>query len=80
MTDWKDRITVDPDILVGKPIIKGTRISVELLMDRLADGWTMEQILEAYPRVTREDVLAAIAFVTEVFREEDYVAIQKANA
>lgn len=80
MTDWKDRITVNPDILVGKPIIKGTWISVELLMDRLADGWTMEQILEAYPRVTREDVLAAIAFVTEVFREEDYVAIQKANA
>ena len=80
MNNWKDRITVDPDILVGKPIIKGTRISVELLMGRLADGWTMEQILESYPRVTREDVLAAIAFVTEVFREEDYVAIKKASA
>ena len=80
MTNWKDRITVDSDILVGKPIIKGTRISVELLMGRLADGWTMEQILESYPRVTREDVLAAIAFVTEVFREEDYVAIKKASA
>ncbi len=80
MTDWKDRITVNPEILVGKPIIRGTRISVEMLMDRLADGWTMEQILESYPRVTREDVLAAIAFVTEVFREEDYVAIQKASA
>ena len=80
MTDWKRHITVDPDILVGKPIIKGTRISVELIMDRLADGWTMEQILEAYPRVTRDGVLAAIAFVTEVFREEDYVAIQKAGA
>jgi len=80
MTDWKRHITIEPDILVGKPIIKGTRISVELIMDRLADGWTMEQILEAYPRVTRDGVLAAIAFVTEVFREEDYVAIQKAGA
>ncbi len=80
MTDWKDRITVDPNILVGKPIIKGTRVSVELIMDRLADGWTMEQLLESYPRVKREDVLAAIAFVTEVFREEDYVAIQKVSA
>jgi uncharacterized protein (DUF433 family) len=80
MTNWKSHITVDPDVLVGKPIIKGTRISVELLMDRLADGWTIEQILESYPRVSREDVLAAIAFVTEVFREEDYVAIQKASA
>ena len=80
MTDWKDRITVDPDILVGKPIIKGTRISVDLIMDRLADGWTLEQIIASYPRVTREDVLAAIAFVAEIFREEDYIAIRKASA
>lgn len=78
--DWKNRIIVDPKVLVGKPIIRGTRISVELIMDRLADGWSMEQILESYPRVTRDDVLAAIAFVTEVFREEDYIAIQKATA
>ena len=77
--NWKDRIIVDPQVLVGKPIIRGTRISVELLMDRLADGWSMEQILDSYPRLTREDVLAAIAFVTEVFREEDFVAIQKAT-
>lgn len=78
--NWKDHVVVDPMVLVGKPVIRGTRISVELLMDRLADGWSMEQILESYPRVTREDVLAAIAFVTEVFREEDYIAIQKATA
>ncbi|OHC66812.1 MAG: antitoxin [Rhodocyclales bacterium GWA2_65_19] len=78
--NWKDHVIVDPKVLVGKPIIRGTRISVELLMDRLADGWSMEQILESYPRVTRDDVLAAIAFVTEVFREEDYIAIQKATA
>jgi len=78
--NWKDHVAVDPKVLVGKPIIRGTRISVELLMDRLADGWSMEQILESYPRVTRDDVLAAIAFVTEVFREEDYIAIQKATA
>ena len=78
--NWKDHVVVDPKVLVGKPIIRGTRISVELLMDRLADGWSMDQILESYPRVTRDDVLAAIAFVTEVFREEDYIAIQKATA
>lgn len=80
MTDWKARITVDPEVLVGKPIIKGTRISVELILDRLADGWSPEQIVEAYPRVSREDVLAAIAFATEVFREEEYIAIRKASA
>jgi uncharacterized protein (DUF433 family) len=80
MPDWKDRIAVDPDILVGKPVVRGTRISVELLMDRLGDGWTMEQILESYPRLTRDDVLAAIRFVTEVFREEEFVAIHKVGA
>jgi uncharacterized protein (DUF433 family) len=80
MPDWKDRIAVDPDILVGKPVVRGTRISVELLMDRLGDGWTMEQILESYPRLTRNDVLAAIRFVTEVFREEEFVAIHKVGA
>lgn len=78
--DWRERIVVDPNILVGKPVIKGTRISVELLMDRLSDGWTMEDILAAYPHISREDVLAAISFVTEIFKEEDYVAIGKAGA
>ncbi|MFY9973419.1 MAG: DUF433 domain-containing protein [Chromatiaceae bacterium] len=53
---------------------------MDLIMDRLADGWTLEQITASYPRITREDVLAAIAFVTEVFREEDYVAVRKASA
>ena len=78
--DWKGRITVDPDVLVGKPIIKGTRISVELVMERLADGWSVADILESYPHLTREDVLAAIAFVTEIFKEEDHIAISKAHA
>jgi uncharacterized protein (DUF433 family) len=68
MHAWKPHIAVDPTVLVGKPVIKGTRISVELVLDRLADGWTQEQITESYPRVTREDILAAIAFAAEVFR------------
>jgi len=63
MTEWRNRITVDPEVLVGKPIVRGTRISVELLLDRLGDGWSVEQILDAYPRLSREDVLAAINFV-----------------
>jgi uncharacterized protein (DUF433 family) len=80
MTDWHDHIVVDETILAGKPVIRGTRIAVDLLMDRLADGWTMDDILAAYPRLTRDDVLAAIGFVTEVFREEQYVAVDKARA
>lgn len=78
--DWKERIIVDSNVLVGKPVIKGTRIAVELLMDRLSDGWTMEDILAAYPHISRDDVLAAISFVTEIFKEEDYIAIGKASA
>jgi len=46
MTERRNRITVDPAVLVGKPIIRGTRISAELLLDRLGDGWSIEQILD----------------------------------
>ena len=77
--NWRDRIVSDPDILVGKPTIKGTRISVELLLDRLADGWSMEDILAAYPHITRDDVLAALAFVAEIYKEESFVALGKAR-
>lgn len=75
--DWRDRIVVDNNILVGKPTIKGTRISVELILDRYADGWTMEDILTSYPHLTREDVLAALAFSAELFKEETFIAIGK---
>ena len=78
--DWRERITSNPDILVGKPIIKGTRISVELILGWLAQGWTHEMLLESYPHITREDILAALAFATEMMREEEYVAVPKAAA
>lgn len=78
--DWKNRIEVNPNVLVGKPVIKGTRISVELLLDRLADGWSMEDILASYPHLTREDVLAAIAFASELFKEETFVAVGKVTS
>ncbi|MBI3095674.1 MAG: DUF433 domain-containing protein [Rhodocyclales bacterium] len=59
--DWKDRIVATPDTLVGKPRIKGTRISVELILDRLADGWTQDDILTSYPHITPEDIQTALA-------------------
>ncbi|OGT78258.1 MAG: antitoxin [Gammaproteobacteria bacterium RIFCSPLOWO2_02_FULL_56_15] len=77
--NWKDRIEVNPAVLVGKPIIMGTRISVELILDRLADGWTMEDVLASYPHVGREDVLAALSFASELFKEETFVAVGKVN-
>jgi len=64
--EWEDHIEVNPAVLVGKPIIKGTRISVELILDRLADGWTMEDVLASYPHINREDVLAVVLGCTFV--------------
>jgi len=78
--NWKDRIEVNPAVLVGKPVIKGTRISVELIMDRMADGWSMEDVLAAYPHISREDVLAALSFASELFKEETFVAVGKVTA
>ena len=67
---WRDRIERRPSVLVGKPVIKGTRISVEFVLDRLADGWTFEDLLEGYERITREDLLACLHFASEVVHEE----------
>ena len=74
---WKNHIEVNPNVLVGKPVIKGTRISVELILDRFADGWTMENVLDSYPHLSRDDVLAAIAFAAELFKEETFIAVGK---
>lgn len=57
-----ERITIDPEVMVGKPCIKGTRVTVELVLEKLAASMTYEEILEDHPRLVREDILAAIAF------------------
>ena len=67
---WQDYITSDPQILVGKPIIKGTRLSVEFILNLLAEGWSVEQILENYPDLTPESLKAVFAFVAECIRED----------
>ena len=78
--EWRERVVSNPDILVGKPTVKGTRISVELILGWLASGWTHQMILESYPQLTDEDILAALAFAAEMMREEQYIAIGKAAA
>jgi len=67
---WKQRIQVDNKILAGKPVIKGTRISVEFLLDLLAKGWTNETILENYPQIKKADIQAALKYAVEVLKEE----------
>lgn len=59
------RISVDPKVLVGKPVVKGARIAVELVVDLLAQGWTQQQILDSYPNLTAEDLRACLAFAAD---------------
>jgi uncharacterized protein (DUF433 family) len=66
----KDRIIVDPEVLVGKPVIKGTRLSVEFVVHPLAQGWTEEDIRNSYPGVQREDILACLEYASEIVRSE----------
>lgn len=68
--DWQDRIVVDPDVLVGKPVIKGTRIAVEFLVELLAEGWTHEQILKNYPHLSADDIQAALHYAAEALKQE----------
>ncbi len=78
--NWRDHIFSDPEVLVGKPVVKGTRVSVDLVLDRLVDGWTAEDLYQSYPRLTPEALQAVFAFAAEVLKEEGYVALGKAAA
>ena len=67
---WQ-RITIDADVMVGKPVIGGTRIPVELIVRMLADGVTETEILREYPRLLPEDIRAALAYAARVLADED---------
>ena len=62
MATWREWIVSDPSVMMGKPVIVGTRITVELILEKLAAGETVEDLLEAHPRLTREAIHAALAF------------------
>jgi uncharacterized protein (DUF433 family) len=67
--EWRDRITVEPDVCHGKACIRGTRIPASVILDNLAEGVSVAEILEEYPSVSEADVLAAIAYGAELSRE-----------
>jgi uncharacterized protein (DUF433 family) len=69
-SDWQERIVVDPKVLVGKPLIRGTRLSVEFILDLLANDWTVEQVLGEYSQLEREDVMAVLKYAAEMAKEE----------
>jgi uncharacterized protein (DUF433 family) len=68
--DWRDRIVSDPQVLVGKPVIKGTRLAVSLIVSLTADGWSREQILQNYPQLADEDISAALQYAAEIINEQ----------
>lgn len=77
--NWRDRVSSDPQILGGKPTVRGTRIAVELIFERLADGWTRDDLSASYPGVSDDDLRAAFAFAAELIRQRpDWVPKQTA--
>ena len=68
--DWKERIVVDPSILVGKPVVKGTRMAVEFIVDLLAQGWSEDEVLRNYPHLTTEDIRACLRYASAVLHAE----------
>jgi uncharacterized protein (DUF433 family) len=72
--NWQDHIIRDPEILFGKPCIKGTRISVDLILEKLSGGEPIEYLLTAYPKISREDILACLQYAAENIRNETIYA------
>jgi len=72
---WQNYISTDPKILYGKPAIKNTRISVELILDKLSAGESMDDLLAAYPRLSRDAIYAALAFASEAIKNQKVHAV-----
>ncbi len=68
--DWREHLIVDPEVMTGKPVIKGTRLTADFLFGLLGSGWTVEELLENYPKLTRESVRALFVFASELAQEE----------
>ncbi len=73
--DWKQWIVSDPRVKLGKPVIAGTRIPVDLILEKLAAGETVQDLLEAHPRLTEEAIRAALAYAAAVLRLEEVYSL-----
>ena len=67
---WEDRIVLDPNILVGKPIIRGTRLCVEFIIGLMAEDWSEPEMLRNYPGLTHDDIQACLKYATAMLRAE----------
>lgn len=68
--DWRGRIVADPGVVAGKPLVKGTRLAVDFILNLLAEGWSTEMILRNYPQLTKDDVSAVLAYAVDILRIE----------
>ncbi|VVB69664.1 Uncharacterised protein [uncultured archaeon] len=68
--NWQERITIDPRVLAGKPVIKGTRLAVDFIIDLLANDWPESEILQNYPRLTHEDIQACLSYASALMKSE----------
>lgn len=75
--DWKERIEIDPGVLVGKPVVKGTRLGVGFLLDVFAQGWTRDEVLQNYPQLSKEDIQAVFAYSAARVGNEEVLPIKK---
>ncbi len=73
--NWREHIVRDPHVLGGKPRIKGTRISAELVLARLGEGWSIDQLLQAYPHLRTEQVQACLGFAAAALATDDVLDI-----
>ena len=74
-----DRIEINPQVMMGKPVITGTRIAVELILRKLADGATEDDLTDAYPRLTRADIRAAIRYAADTIAHEEIILLSSAE-
>jgi len=78
--NWRNYIETNDNILLGKPVIKGTRISIEHIIKLLASGWTENQILDNYPRLSRESLQAVFAYIQDIMKDELKFVTLKENS
>lgn len=75
--NWQEHIISDENVLLGKPVIKGTRISVELVLSLMENGWTTDMLLASYPNIKEDDIKAVFAFLKECMQHELYFSTKK---
>jgi len=77
---WQDYIEQKPDVLRGKPVIRGTRISVELILERLGDGWTEDELIQSFPHLRPEHIRAAQAYAAAALASDEFVFLDESAA